>query len=81
MKKESAGLISLEGLFTKLITTNLIYQPEELLSKPYYVNCNMSKYIALLIDTLNHDASISSLFDPRDRIQKFIKKFNNHEKL
>ncbi len=70
-----------EGLFTKLITTNLIYQPEELLSKPYYVNCNMSKYIALLIDTLNHDASISSLFDPRDRIQKFIKKFNNHEKL
>ncbi len=70
-----------EGLFTKLITTNLIYQPEELLAKPYYVNCNMSKYIALLIDTLNHDASISSLLDPVDRIQKFIKKSKNHEKI
>lgn len=68
-----------EGLFTKLITTNLVYQPKELLEKPYYVNCNMSKYIALLIDTLNHEASISSLLEPVDRIQKFIKKFNNHE--
>lgn len=68
-------------LFTKIFTTNLIYQPEELLSKSYYVNCNMSKYIALLIDTLNHDSSISALLDPRDRIQNVIRKFKNHEKI
>lgn len=70
-----------DGLFTKIFTTNLIYQPEELLSKSYYVNCNMSKYIALLIDTLNHDSSISALLDPRDRIQNVIRKFKNHEKI
>lgn len=70
-----------DGLFTKIFTTNLIYQPEELLSKSYYVNCNMSKYIALLIDTLNHDSSISALLDPRDRIQNVIRKYKNHEKI
>ena len=41
----------------------------------------MSKYIALIIDKLNHDASISGLLDPADRIQKVIKKFKNHEKI
>lgn len=68
-----------EGLFTKLITTNLIYQSPELLSRPYYISCNMSKYIALVIDTMNHDASLSSLLDPAERIQKIIRKYNNGE--
>ena len=63
-----------EGLFDRLITTNLIYQPPELLEKPYYINCDMSKYIALIIDTLNHDESISSLLNPYDRIQRLLKK-------
>ena len=66
-----------EGLFTKIFTTNLIYQSEELLSKPYYVSCDMSKFIALLIDTLNHDASISGLLDPIDKIQSVIKKYQS----
>ena len=70
-----------KGWFTKLVTTNLVYQPPELLQKPYYINCDMSKYIALLIDTLNHDTSISSLLDPVERIQKVIRKFHNHEKI
>jgi ribose-phosphate pyrophosphokinase len=70
-----------KGWFTKLVTTNLVYQKPELLLKPYYINCDMSKYIALIIDTLNHDGSISSLLDPRDRIQKVLKKFNNHERI
>lgn len=69
-----------QGLFTKLITTNLIYQPEELLEKPYYINCNMSKYLALIIDTMNHNASISNLLTPSDRIQNILKKFQNKEK-
>lgn len=67
-----------EGLFVKLITTNLVYQTEELLQKPYYINCNMSKYIAYIIDTLNHDSSISGLLDPVERIQQVLKKHQNH---
>ena len=50
-----------EGIIHGILTTNLIYQTPELLSRPYYINCDLSKYIALLIDTLNHDGSILSL--------------------
>ena len=69
------------GVFDKLLTTNLVYQTPELLSREYYISCDLSKYIALIIDKLNHDASISGLLDPADRIQKVIKKFKNHEKI
>lgn len=62
------------GDFDRLLTTNLVYQPDELLQKEYYVNCDMSKYIALLIDTLNHDASISKLLNPVERINKLMVK-------
>ena len=65
-----------EGSFDRLLTTNLVYQPEELLAKPYYVNCDMSKYIALIIDTLNHDGSISTLLNPVERINKLVQKHN-----
>ena len=65
------------GVFDRLLTTNLVYQTEELLQKPYYVNCDMSKYIALIIDTLNHDGSISKLLNPVERINKFLQKHNN----
>ena len=64
-----------QGLFDRLLTTNLIYQRPELLEKPYYINCDMSKYIALLIDTLNHDVTISSLLDPVDRINGYLEKY------
>ena len=57
-----------EGLIDKVFTTNLIYNSPELLSKPWYVNIDMSKYCAYIIDTLNHDESLSSLLDPKDRI-------------
>lgn len=62
------------GLISKVITTNLIYQPEALLSRPYYESAEMSKYIALLIDALNHDGSISEYLDPSERIQTLLKK-------
>ena len=61
-----------KGLIDKILTTNLIYQTPELLTKPYYINCDMSKYIALIIDTLNHDASMSELLDPVKRIHRLI---------
>ncbi len=64
-----------EGLIYRIVTTNLIYQTDELLAKPYYISADMSKYIALLIDTLNHDQSISYLLDPTDRIKKIIQKY------
>lgn len=63
------------GLFYRILTTNLVYQPEELLNKPYYVNVDMSKYIALLIDTLNHDNSISELLSPTEKIQRLLKRY------
>ena len=69
------------GVFDRILTTNLIYQTPELLQKPYYINCDMSKYIALIIDTLNHDDSISKLLNPVERIQKVLTKYRNHEKI
>lgn len=70
-----------EGLINGILTTNLIYQTPELLSKPYYINCDMSKYIALLIDTLNHDGSISTLLNPSERIQHVLQKYRNGEEI
>ncbi len=61
-----------DGIIYRLLTTNLTYQDEELLAKPYYINCDMSKYIAYIIDTLNHDVSISDLLDPYDRIHRLL---------
>ncbi len=64
-----------EGLIYRVVTTNLTYQTPELLSREYYINCDMSKYIAYIIDTLNHDASISDLLNPYDRCQTIIEKY------
>ncbi len=65
-----------DGVFDYLLTTNLVYQTPELLSKKYYTSCDLSKYLAYIIDTLNHDASISELLSPLDRIQRFLEKAN-----
>lgn len=64
------------GYIDKIFTTNLIYNEPELLEKPWYCNVNMAKYIALLIDTLNKDNSISKLLDPVDRIKKKMAEYN-----
>ena len=69
-----------EGIIYKVVTTNLTYQTPELLSKPYYINCDMSKYIAYIIDTLNHDSSISDLLNPYDRIQKLVSTYKEQHK-
>jgi len=67
------------GLITRILTTNLIYQTEELLSREWYINCDMSKYIAYIIDTLNHDSSISDLLSPSERIQNIVARYKNGE--
>ena len=64
-----------DGTIYKVVTTNLTYQTPELLAKPYYINRDMSKYIAYIIDTLNHDSSISDLLNPYDRIQRLVAKY------
>lgn len=68
-----------EGLFDRIVTTDLIYQPPELLSRPYYTTAGMGKYIALLIDTLNHDASIEDYIDPVGRIHRFVDAYNSEK--
>ncbi|MBR5419670.1 MAG: ribose-phosphate pyrophosphokinase [Lachnospiraceae bacterium] len=68
-----------EGVFTKVLTTNLIYQSPELLEREWYISCDLSKYIAYIIDTLNHDTSISDLLDPSERIQTLITKYKKEQ--
>ena len=64
----------------RLLTTNLVYQTPELLSRPYYTSVDMSKYIALIIDNLNHDYSISEFLTPTERINKFLGNFRARQK-
>ncbi len=66
-----------KGIISKVLTTNLIYQTDELLSRPYYINCDLSKYIALIVDTLNHDGSISEMLNPSERIQRFVEAYKS----
>lgn len=68
-----------EGTICRVLTTNLIYQTPELLSREWYIDCDMSKYIAYIIDTLNHDASISDLLNPVERIQSIVARYNQGE--
>ena len=68
-----------KGYITKVLTTNLIYQTPDLLSREWYINCDMSKYIAYIIDTLNHDSSISDLLVPNERIQNVVTRYKAGE--
>lgn len=65
------------GLIDRILTTNLIYQTPQLLSRPYYIDVDMSKYIALIIDNLNHDASLSELLNPTKRINRCLDAYRN----
>ncbi|NLM60810.1 MAG: ribose-phosphate pyrophosphokinase [Clostridiales bacterium] len=65
------------GKFDKIFTTNLIYVPESLKQREWYSMVDMSKFIALIIDTLNYDKSISSLLDPVDKINKLLGRGKN----
>ena len=67
------------GTISRVLTTNLVYQTEDLLEREWYINCDMSKYIAYLIDTLNHDTSISDLLNPVERIQSIVARSQNGE--
>ena len=68
-----------KGIIYRVLTTNLIYQSEEMLSRHYYISCDMSKYIAYIIDTLNHNTSLSELLNPYDKIKSIVAKYSNGE--
>ena len=65
------------GIIDRILTTNLVYQTPELLSRPYYINVDMSKYIALIIDNLNHDDSLSELLNPTKRINRLLEQYRS----
>ena len=69
-----------QGLISKVLTTNVIYQTPDLLSRPYYINVDLSKYIALMIDKLNYDHSISELIDPNAKIQNSLAYYRKYHK-
>ena len=66
------------GTLNGVFTTNLIYQQPELLTKPWYISVDMAKYIALIIDNLNHDMSISSILDSSQKINDKVAAYKNH---
>ena len=66
-----------EGAFDKVITTNLCYRPPELLTKPYYLEADMSNFLASIIDFLNHDLSIEPVSTPTEKIRHIIKLYQN----
>ena len=66
-------------LIDRVLTTNLVYQTPELLRREWYINCDMSKYVAYIIDTLNHDSSISDLLNPNERIQNVVARYRKGE--
>ncbi|MDD7643576.1 MAG: ribose-phosphate pyrophosphokinase [bacterium] len=68
-----------KGIIYRVLTTNLIYQSEEMLSRDYYISCDMSKYIAYIIDTLNHNTSLSELLNPYDKINSIVAKYSRGE--
>ena len=66
-----------DGIIDGIFTTDLVYQSPDLLSRPYYHSIEMSKYIALIIDNLNHDSTISGLLTPTNRINNLLEKVKN----
>ena len=70
-----------KGYINKVITTNLTYLPPELYEKPYFVQADMSKFLALIIDSLNHDVTIGSVLNPTDKIHALLEKKARGEKI
>ena len=68
-----------QGYFDKVITTNLTYLPPELSEREYYITADMSKFLASIIDFMNHDVSMTNVMTPTEKINEVLKKYNNRE--
>lgn len=66
-----------KGYIDKVITTNLTYLPPELYEKPYFIEADMSKFLAMIIDSLNHDITIGAVMNPTDKIHTLLEKYRN----
>jgi ribose-phosphate pyrophosphokinase len=62
------------GIIDRVLSTNLVYRRPELAEKPWFVEVDMSKYVSYIIETLNHDTTISELLDPVDKIKALMEK-------
>ena len=69
-----------KGFIDRVITTNLTYLPQELKDKPYFTCADMSKFLALIIDSLNHDIPIGNVLDPSEKIHRLLEKHNEQFK-
>lgn len=67
-----------KGYINRVITTNLTYLPPSAYEKPYFVVADMSKFIALIIESLNHNMSISHVLNPADKIHTLLEKYRSH---
>ena len=67
--------------FDRIITTNLNYLPPELKDKPYFIEADMSKFLASIIDFSNHDSSFSNVMTPTEKIHTILKKYNSREEV
>lgn len=70
-----------EGVFERVITTNLNYRPPELLTKPYYIEADMSKFLASIIDFMNHDLAMGHVTSPTEKIQKILELYTDGEEI
>src|SRR5699024_2702751 len=68
-----------KGYFDYVITTNLNYRTPQLLQKPWYIEGNMSKFLAAIINSLNHNVSLETVLSPTEKIQKLVKKHREHQ--
>ncbi len=66
-----------EGFFDAVITTNLTYMSDEIKNKEYIFIADMGKFLATIIDFLNHDASMSTVNMPTDKIHEIVAKYND----
>lgn len=69
------------GYFDRIITTNLTYQPPALFEKPYYIKADMSKFMASIIDFMNHDVTLQSVITPTEKIHEIVRRYNLREEI
>ena len=67
------------GSFDRVITTNLTWQPPELKTREWFLEADMSKFLATIIDFINHDASLSGVTTPTEKIREIVAKYNIRE--
>ena len=68
-----------EGFLTKVVSSNLTYRRPEVTAAPWFVEADLSKYIAYIIATLNHDRTLSKLLNPYNRIKNLLERYQNEQ--